>query len=156
MRELGLLALGALFAGLPAFLICARLASLARQRRRRESVLRAALEARLWSDELLERGPLAELDGLRKRDHEANNALSTALLSAQFLAAGTEAELSRGKPSADRHSAADELVDALQRLKVLVGQSRSSGTTPGPASPLVRAVSLVEQVEACAASARTA
>jgi two-component system C4-dicarboxylate transport sensor histidine kinase DctB len=37
---------------------------------------------------------------------------------------------------------------------VLVGQTRSAGTTPGPSSPLVRAVSLVEQVEACAARAR--
>jgi len=153
MRELGLLALGALFAAVPALLICARFAALAQRRRVRERVLRAALEARLWSDELLERGPLGELDGLRKRNHEANNALSTALLSAQFL---SSAELGGAKPSAEQSSAADELVDALQRLKALVGQARVAGTTPGPSSPRVSAVALVEQVEDCAARARAA
>jgi len=156
MRDLVLFALGALLVAVPALLICARFAALARQRRQREGVLRAGLEARLWSDQSLERGPLAELDGLRKRNHEANNALSTALLSAQFLSAAAEADAARGKQSADQLSAADELVDALQRLKALVGQARTAGTTPGPSSPLVKAIGLVEHVEACAARARAA
>ena len=154
MRELGLLALGALFTAIPALLICARFAALSRRRRRREGVLRGALEARLWGDQLQARGPLAELDGLRKRAHEANNALSTALLSAQFMIGDGEA--GAGKPSADQHSAAYELVDALQRLKRLLSQDRVARTTPGPRSPLVKPVALVEQVEACAASARAA
>ncbi len=154
MRELGLLAIGVLFAGLPAFLICARFARLARARRLRESALRGALQARLWSDQLHERGPLAELDGLRQRNHEANNALSTALLSAQFLSSAAEGAAGRAKPGTDLSSAADELVDALQRLKALVGQARTLSTTPGPSSPLVVAVPLLENVEAAAARAR--
>ncbi|MFI5314849.1 MAG: ATP-binding protein [Myxococcota bacterium] len=154
MRSAALVSLGALLGALPFFVICARLAALARARRETAQALRAALEARIWEDRIERADPQeTDRDERRRRQHEENNALSTALLSSQFLLESNLAEVARSRPSADQHAAAAELVDALQRLKRMVGEGRSA-TTTGPRAPLVSATPLVERVKLCAARAR--
>ncbi len=155
MRGAALFALGVLLGALPMLVVCARLAALSRRRRERERALRVALEARLWEDRIEHADPQeSDPEELRRRRHEANNALSTALLSAQFLLAASRAEAAHSKPSADQHLAAEELVDALQRLKGMIGQGRAAATTTGPRAPLVSATELLDGVVASAARAR--
>jgi signal transduction histidine kinase len=153
--SVALVALGVLLAAVPSLVVCARFAALARARREREHALREALEARIWQDRVgrvdAERANGAEL---RSRRHDANNALSTALLSAQFLFEASRSDAARSKPSADQNAAAEELVDALQRLKRMNDQERSASTTTGPRAPLVWPVPLLERVTASAARAR--
>ena len=63
-----------------------RLRAALRRQRECAEALRAALEARLWEERVLEIDALqATVQDLRRRTHEANNAFSTALLSAQYL-----------------------------------------------------------------------
>ena len=155
MRGSALVALGALLGALPFFAVCLRLAALSRGRREREQALRAALEARLWEDHVEHADPQeADPEEVRRRRHEANNALSTALLSAQFLFAASHADASRYKPKADQQLAAEELIDALQRLKRMIGRGRGAVTTTGPRAPLVSPAELFGGVMASAARAR--
>jgi C4-dicarboxylate-specific signal transduction histidine kinase len=154
MRGAALFALGVLVGAVPLLVVCARLAALSARRRVRERALRAALEARLWEDRIEHADPQeTDPEELRRRRHEANNALSTALLSGQFLLTASGAEAARSQPSADQHLAAEELVDALQRLKRLIGQG-AAATTTGPRASLVSPTELLEGVMASAARAR--
>ncbi|HXX48232.1 MAG TPA: HAMP domain-containing sensor histidine kinase [Myxococcota bacterium] len=156
MRDLALVGLGALLGLVPAAAIALRIAALARGRRRREEALRHALEARLWADRV--RGAAADADPAeaRRRRHELNNALSTALLSAQFLNEATRDEAGRSKPMADQNLAAGELVDALQRMKRLVEPPRSAATTTSPQAPLVEPAELPPAAQAAVARAAAA
>lgn len=150
-----LVALGALLAALPALAVCARLAALSRRRRGREQALRSALEARLWEDRVEQADPQeTDPEETRRRQHEANNALSTALLSAQFLLAASRDGAAPSTPSSDQRLAAEELVEALQRLKRMIGQGRGAATTTGPRAPLVSPTELLDGVSASAARAR--
>jgi C4-dicarboxylate-specific signal transduction histidine kinase len=143
------LALGILLGATPFLALCLRLVTLSRRRRGREAALRAAFEARLWEDHVERSDPQeSDPEETRRRRHEANNALSTALLSAQFLLAS--------QPSADQQQAARELVDALQRLRLMIGHGRSAATTTGPRAPLVSATELLAAVTAAAGRARAA
>jgi signal transduction histidine kinase len=153
VHELGVFALGALLVGVPAWLFSARLSGRLRAQRAREAALRAALEARFWGDQIQGADRLeADLRALHKRAHEANNALSTALLSAEFLAGAPREEVAKSKPLADQQLAAGELVDALRRLRILIDRGRMGVTTVGPRSPLISSVAVVEAVHAVAAS----
>src|SRR5262249_44390349 len=127
MRGIALVGVGALLGALPAIAAAARIAWLAAARRRREAALRHALEGRVGADRVMG-GDAPELDpqGVRRRRHEANNALSTALLSAQFLAQSTRDEMARSKPLLDQNVAAEELVEALHRLKRIVEPQRAA------------------------------
>ena len=155
MRDLGLIGLGALIVALPSFIVCARLAASSRRRREREQTMRAALEARLWEDRVGHADPQeTDPEEIRRRRHEANNALSTALLSAQFLFEASRSEVARSKPSADQHAAAEELVDSLHRLKRMIDRERSAATTTGPGAGLVAPIPLLDRVTASAARLR--
>ena len=57
---------------------------------------------------------------LRRRGHEVNNALSTALLSTQIFFDVSRAEEVSPNALAELGAAADGMVDALQRLKTLI------------------------------------
>jgi C4-dicarboxylate-specific signal transduction histidine kinase len=148
MHGSALVALGVLLGALPALALCARLAALSRRRREREQALRAALEARLWEDRVEHADPQeTDPEENRRRQHEANNALSTALLSAQFLLAASHTD-------PDQHLAAEELVDALQRLKRMISEGRTAATTTGPSAPLVAPTELLVGVLASARRVR--
>jgi signal transduction histidine kinase len=119
----------------------------------REQALRVALEARLWEDRVESADPLeSDPEEARRRRHDANNALSTALLSAQFLRASHSD--AGGKPSSDLQLAAEELVDALLRLKRMIGNPRPAATTAGPRAPMISSVALLAGVTARAEHAR--
>ncbi len=155
MRGALLLALGALGGALAPLALCVRLAALSRRRRGREQALRAAFEARLWEDSVEHADPQeSDPEAQRMRRHEANNALSTALLSAQFLLSASHAEAAQSEHSGDQHLAAEELVHALQRLKSMIGQGRAAATTTGPRAPLISPTELLDCVVARASRAR--
>jgi len=151
-----LLSLGALLGALPFALLCVRLAAVSRARRAREEALRAALDARIWQDQVEQANARAtDSAPAPSRRHDANNALSTALLSAQFLFAVTSGPHSeRAESSAEQKTAAAELVDALLRLKRLLGESQTATTTTTPRAPLVAPTPLLEAVAAAASRAR--
>jgi len=149
LAVLGLAALGALAVG--AF----RLRQALRRERSQGAALRAALEARIWEDHVRAVDQLeATVRELRRRGHEVNNALSTALLSTQlFFDASRGGELS---PNAlvELAAAADGMVDALQRLKTLIESGRRPETTAAPSSLLIQPVDLLGAVNACAERVR--
>ena len=154
LRAIALVTLGVLLGAIPAVAAAARIAVLAGQRRRREETLRFALEARLWADRVAgAETPDLEAEALRGRRHEANNALSTALLSAQFLADASRDESGRSKPLLDQHVAAEELVEALQRMKGLFEPPRAATTTQ-PQASLVAPAPLYACAQASAARLR--
>jgi two-component system, NtrC family, C4-dicarboxylate transport sensor histidine kinase DctB len=154
VHGVALFLLGAAAGALPLALVCARLVAVSRARRRREEALRGALDARVWQDEV-ER-VVSRTDVSReaqRRRHESNNALSTALLSAQFLLAVASDE--RSESLADQKTAAAELVDALQRVKRMIGEAQGvATTTTSPRAPLVKSTPLLEAVTAAASRAR--
>src|SRR5262252_1684275 len=113
MHGMALVFLGAAAGAVPPVLLCARLAAVSRSRRRREEALRAALDARIWRDRVERVVSRTDVSSdVQRRRHESNNALSTALLSAQFLFAVTSGE--RNESLVDQKTAAAELVEALQ------------------------------------------
>jgi signal transduction histidine kinase len=156
MAGFALVGLGALLAGVPALALCARLAHVARVRRQREEALDAALRAHIWREQLERVSPRGVDSAVpRHRRHDANNALSTALLSAQFLfTLSCNAPLAAGESSAEQKTAVAELVDALQRLKGLIGEGQGSVTTTSPVTPLLRQAHLLEAVSQSAARTR--
>jgi signal transduction histidine kinase len=148
-----LFVLGAAAGALPPVLVCARLAAVSRTRRRREEALRGALDARIWRDEVERVVSRTDVSGeVQRRRHESNNALSTALLSAQFLFVVASGE--RSESLADQKTAAAELVDSLQRVKRMIGEAQGVATTTSPRTPLVQPAPLVEAVTAAASRAR--
>jgi len=149
-----LVLIGVLVGAVPFLALCLRLVTLARRRRGREAALRAALEARLWEDRV-ERADPQEIDPeeTRRRRHEANNALSTALLSAQFLLTSNSGDSPGAKANPDQQLAAQELVEALQRLRHMIGR-RAPATTTGPHASLVAPSELLAGVSVAAARAR--
>ncbi|HTO09656.1 MAG TPA: ATP-binding protein [Myxococcota bacterium] len=154
MHGVALFLLGAAAGALPLALLCARLASVSRARRQRGEALRGALDARIWQDQVERVVSRSDVpDEVRRRRHESNNALSTALLSAQFLFSVAAGE--RAESLSDQKTAAGELVEALQRLKRLIGEAQGvATTTTSPRAPLVSAVRLLEAVTAAAARLR--
>ena len=154
MSGVALFVLGAAAGALLPVLVCARLVAVSRIRRRRDQALRGALDARIWRDEVERVVSRADVSGeVRRRRHESNNALSTALLSAQFLFAVASGE--RSESLADQKTAAAELVDALQRVKRMIGEAQGvATTTTSPGAPLVQAVPLALAVTAAVARAR--
>lgn len=129
----------------------------ARLQRERERVyaLRAALNASVWEDRIREVEQLeATVRELRQRGHEVNNVLSTALLSTQLFFDAGRAESASANATAELAAAADGMVDALQRLKLLIEVGRRADTTIAPRSALIRPVELFEVLTACTASVR--
>ncbi len=146
------LASGIAASGGLAWLLRARL----RRERAQAGALRRALEARDWEERALEPDSLqATVQELRRRSHEANNAFSTALLSAQYLLDQSRAEPFSEALRAELVSAASGMVDALQKLRVQLDRGPKPATPAGPRSDLVRAVELWPALEDCAARART-
>jgi len=139
----------ALLAALTALALWLRFQAL----REREQVmaLRAALEACVWEnrirgDESLE----ATVRDLRKRAHDVNNVLSTALLSTQlFIDASREIDRSPAV-LADLGAAANGMVDALRQLKEKIDGGRRTETTTLRRSPLIKPVELLEVLFASA------
>ncbi|HTO54485.1 MAG TPA: ATP-binding protein [Myxococcota bacterium] len=156
MGGLALFLLGAFVGAIPPFLLSRRLLQAVRTRRRREHALRAAVQARIWEDEVAKVSPLGgDSPQLAQRRHEANNALSTALLSAQFLSAlACASDSERAQAGAEQKLAATELVEALLRLKGMLADAGASQTTTPPRAPGVVAVPLCELVTARAARVR--
>jgi C4-dicarboxylate-specific signal transduction histidine kinase len=150
VHGVALLLLGALVGAIPPFWLSRRLWGVARTRRRREHALRAALQSRIWEDGVLQVTPLGgDSPKLAQRRHEANNALSTALLSAQFLSAlACASDSERAQAGAEQKLAASELVEALLRLKGMLAEAGASQTTTTPRAPGVVAVALLEVVRA--------
>lgn len=148
-----MLAIG-LFAGLAAFFALAAgalwLRAQLRRERERVAALRAALEASVWEDRIREVEQLeATVRELRRRGHEVNNVLSTALLSTQLFFDAGRADPPSANAAAELQAAADGMVDALQRLKLLIEVGRRAETTTAPRSSLVRPVELFEIVRSC-------
>jgi signal transduction histidine kinase len=145
----GLIALGALAA------VALRLRNALQRERKRSGALREALEARIWEDHVREVDQLeATVRELRRRGHEVNNALSTALLSTQlFFDASRAGELSPNA-LAELTAAADGMVDALQRMKLLIESGRRPETTAAPSALSIRTVDLLGAVHASAERVR--
>jgi len=135
--------------------VVVRLRARLRDERERTEALRAALDASVWEDRIREVDRLeATVRELRQRGHEVNNVLSTALLSTQlFFDAGREDPVS-ANATAELEAAADGMVDALQRLKLLIEVGRRSDTTIAPRSLLIRPVELLGILTACAERVR--
>ncbi|MEX2206231.1 MAG: ATP-binding protein [Myxococcota bacterium] len=119
--------------------------------REREQVaaLRAALEACVWEnrirgDESLE----ATVRDLRKRAHDVNNVLSTALLSTQLFIDASRAVDASPAALADLGAAANGMVDALRQLKAVIDSGRRPETTTRPRSPLIKPVDLLAVLHA--------
>lgn len=146
---LACVALGALL------VVTLRLRAELRRELARSSALRAALEARIWEDQVREVDELeATVRELRRRGHEVNNALSTALLSTQLFFDASRAGQSSETALEELGGAADGMVEALQRLKTLIETGRRPETTAAPSSRTIRAVGLLEAVNQSAARTR--
>ena len=101
-----------------------------RRGRTESDALRAALEARIREDHVREFDRLeSTVAELRRRGHEVNNALSTALLSTQLFFDASRAEEASPIALAELAAAADGMVDALQRMKTLIESGRRAETT---------------------------
>jgi len=145
-----------------AFAAMAALAALAlvlRRRLRHEranaEALRRALEARLWEDCTEQFEPRdAGLLELRRLGHDVNNALSAALLSSQLFFDATRADSPSADGRADLATAAEQMIDALKRLKALIESERKPTTIATPSSDLLRPVELPSAVSDCADRAR--
>jgi K+-sensing histidine kinase KdpD len=132
-----------------------RLALHLRRERAHGDALRAALQARLWEERVLEIDELqATVQELRRRTHESNNALSTALLSAQYLLDTSRAEPLSDEMRAELVSAASGMVEALQKLRVQLDRGPKPGSTSGPRSALIEPAELWPVLERCATRAR--
>lgn len=123
--------------------------------RARSSALRAALDARIWEDQVREVEQLeATVRELRQRGHDVNNALSTALLATQLFFETTSGEPLSDPARRELEAAADGMLEALQRLKALIETERRPETTAPPSSRAIQAVPLIDAVNACAARVR--
>jgi len=123
--------------------------------RARGDALRAALEARVWEDGVRGIDRLeATVRELRARGHEVNNVLSTALLSTQLFFDVSRTDPTSPKSLADLDSAADGMVEALQRLKALIEVGRRAETTTSAHSILIEPIELLPALRACVARAR--
>lgn len=137
----------------------AALAFVLRGRLRREranaEALRRAFEARLWEDctEPFEPRDPGLLE-LRRLGHDVNNALSAALLSSQLFFDATRADSPSADGRADLASAAEQMIDALKRLKALIESERKPRTPAAPSSDLIRPVELPQAIADCADRAR--
>lgn len=125
-----------------------------REREKLEA-LRAALEACVWEnrirgDESLE----ATVRDLRKRAHDVNNVLSTALLSTQLFIDSSRVLDASPAALADLGAAANGMVDALRQLKAVIDSGRRPETTTPPRSPLIKPVDLLEVLQASATHVR--
>ncbi len=117
--------------------------------------LRRAFEARLWEDcaeQFDTRDP--DLLELRRVGHDVNNALSAALLSSQLFFDATRAESPSADGRADLATAAEQMIEALKRLKSLIESERKPRATATPSSDLIRPVDLPQAVADCAERAR--
>jgi len=117
--------------------------------------LRRAFEARLWEDcteQFDTRDP--QLLGLRRLGHDVNNALSAALLSSQLFFDATRADSPSADGRADLATSAEQMIDALKRLKALIESERKPRANPTPSSDLLRAVELPQAIADCAERAR--
>ena len=122
------------------------------QRHLRDQVaaLRAALDASVWEDRVREVERLeATVRELRQRGHEVNNVLSTALLSTQLFFDAGRADPVSANATAELQAAADGMVDALQRLKLLIEVGRQADTTIAPRALLIRPVELLGVLTTC-------
>jgi signal transduction histidine kinase len=145
----GLIALGALLA------VALRLRTGLKRERKQSGALREALEARIWEDHVREVDQLeATVRELRRRGHDVNNALSTALLSTQLFFDASHAGEMSPNALADLAAAADGMVDALQRLKLLIESGRRPETTTTPSALSIRPVDLLGAVHASAERVR--
>lgn len=133
--------------------LCALAALVLRMRSRLQheratgAALRAALDARIWEDRVREFDQLhAVVRELPRLGHEVNNALSAALLSSElFFDASHSEEPSRASLS-NLAGAAEEMVEALRRLKTLIQSERFSETTVAPSSAPIAPVDLFAAV----------
>lgn len=117
--------------------------------------LRRAFEARLWEDctEQFDTRD-SDLRELRRVGHDVNNALSAALLSSQLFFDATRADSTSADGRADLATAAEQMIDALKRMKALIESERRPRATATPSSDLLRPVELLQAVAACASRAR--
>ncbi len=140
-------------AGLALALIRAQRRS--KRERARFEALRAAFQALVWEVRVREFDRLeATVTELRERGHELNNVLSTALLSTQLLFDASRNESPSPKALAELDSAADGMVEALQRLKGMIEIGRRSETTGANKSGLIRSVDLLPVLRASISRAR--
>ena len=149
MQVLPLLGGLALLAAVVALVLWLRFRAL--RKREQLAALRAALEACVWEnrvrgDEKLE----ATVRDLRKRAHDVNNVLSTALLSTQLFIDATRAIDRSPAALADLGGAANGMVDALRQLKSTIDSARRPETTTVSRSPLIQPVDLLETLNSSA------
>jgi two-component system C4-dicarboxylate transport sensor histidine kinase DctB len=94
----------------------------------REASLRSAIQAQILETRSGELRRLsAALLGILERNHDASNALSTSLLSANFLVDVTKTEPLDERERDEAHEVAVQLRAALARLKGLVDDTRRLG-----------------------------
>jgi signal transduction histidine kinase len=99
----------------------------------REAALRSAIQAQILESRSGDvRRLSAALLGILQRNHDAGNALSTSLLSADFLVSLTKSEPHDERERDEAHEVALQLRAALARLKRLVDDTRRLGTSEMP------------------------
>lgn len=126
-----------------------------RRERANAEALRRALEERLWED-CAERFQARDPDvlALRRLGHDVNNALSAALLSSQLFFDATRADSTSVDGREDLATAAEQMIDALRRLKELIESERRPRTADAPSPDLLRPVELAAAISDCADRAR--
>ena len=96
----------------------------------RDLALRSAIQAQILETRSSELRRLsAALLEILERNHDASNALSTSLLSAEFLVAITKSEPADERERDEAHDVALQLQSALSRLKRLVDDTRRVGNS---------------------------
>lgn len=99
----------------------------------REAALRSAIQAQILESRAGDvRRLSAALLGILQRNHDAGNALSTSLLSADFLVALTKSDPIDEGERDEAHDVALQLRAALARLKDLVDDTRRLGKNEAP------------------------
>jgi signal transduction histidine kinase len=99
----------------------------------RDAALRSAIQAQILESRSGDvRRLSAALLGILQRNHDAGNALSTSLLSADFLVSLTKSEPVDERERDEAHDVALQLRGALARLKGLVDDTRRLGTNEAP------------------------
>lgn len=99
----------------------------------RDAALRNAIQAQILESRSGDvRRLSAALLGILQRNHDAGNALSTSLLSADFLVALTKSDPLDERERDEAHEVALQLRAALTRLKSLVDDTRRFGRTEMP------------------------
>ncbi|MCG8588789.1 MAG: HAMP domain-containing histidine kinase, partial [Proteobacteria bacterium] len=127
----------------------------AQHQRNKHEALRSAISAQMLDERAAAVNRLSEtLLEILRRNHDAGNALSTSLLTAEALAELTKGRIEEPAEIEDMHEVALTLRDALGRLKRLVDETRQIGrgqthsSTAEPANPAEVAAAVVREVGA--------